>query len=249
MSTIKEILAQSQVSRIDNLPSGSSKSDYKMCPDCNGQRYYTYDVEVGHPYFGRIFPCPTCNKDAFYRSCGLNESERKITLESIDTNDRPGTAKAVQAAREFIKKPVGFLSIHGNFGNGKTTILQAVVNAIVNSGREARYLTAADLLAYLRDTFNSETKESDYDRLNELARVPVLCIDELDKLRDTPYSRELQQELINLRYRDARILGTVLAWNGDTNALPWQAVISRMSEFTVIHNTDSDIRKLLGTKG
>lgn len=160
--------------------------------------------------------------------------------------NRPGTKATVDAAREFINKPYGFLSIHGGFGNGKTTILQAIVNAVVNSGQEARYLTAADLLAYMRDTFNKETNVTDYDRIHELARVPVLCIDEMDKLRDTPYSREIQQELINLRYRDAKYLGTVLAWNGDINSIPWQAVISRMSEFTVIHNTDSDMRKLIG---
>lgn len=224
----------------------SNSNDYKLCPDCNGQMYFTYDVDFGHPYFGRIFPCPTCNKAVFDAACGLNDTERKITFAQIETSGRPATAKAVQAAREFIAKPCGFLSIHGKYGNGKTTILQAIVNAVIESGTEARYITAADLLAYLRDTFNSETKESDYDRLRELARVPVLCIDEMDKLRDTPYSRELQQELINLRYRDARILGTVLAWNGELDALPWQAVISRLSEFVVVNNTDSDMRKLIG---
>lgn len=228
-------------------PNLLDKDDYgPPCPECNGQKYFTYDVEYGHPYFGRIFPCPVCNKIVFDAASGLNEDERRITLEGIVTDGRKSTEKAVKAARAFIEKPYGFLSIHGGFGNGKTTILQAVVNSLMDGGTEARYITAAGLLAYMRDTFNAETKESDYDRLHELARVPVLCIDEMDKLRDTPYSREIQQELINLRYRDAHYLGTVLAWNGGLDDLPWRAVVSRVSEFVVINNTDSDMRKLIG---
>lgn len=150
------------------------------------------------------------------------------------------------AAQRFIDRPYGFLSIHGNFGNGKTTTLMAIVNGVIEHGIEARYLTASDLLAYMRETFNNETKETDYDRLHELAKIPVLCIDEMDKLRDTPYSRELQQELINLRYRNARILGTVLAWNGGINDLPFPAIVSRVREFSVVQNNDSDIRPLIG---
>lgn len=178
---------------------------------------------------------------------GLKDHERTITLKGLDiSNHRPGTFKMVGAALIFIQHPHGFLSIHGNYGNGKTTTLMAIVNAVIETGTEARYLTAADLLAYMRATFNAETKETDYDRLHSLAKVPVLCIDEMDKLRDTPYSREIQQELINLRYRDAGILGTVLAWNGGINDLPFPAIVSRAQEFTVVYNTDKDLRPLLG---
>ena len=124
--------------------------------------------------------------------------------------------------------------------------LMAIVNAVIATGNEARYITASELLAYLRETFNSDTHETDYDRIHELARIPVLCIDELDKLRDTPYSREIQQELINLRYRDSGVLGTVLAWNGEVNDLPWPAVISRIREFVIVQNNDNDMRQSLG---
>ena len=220
-----------------------------VCPDCSGQRYYSYsNLEIGHPYYGRLFPCPTCNKQAIDLACGLKDHERTVALKDVKIANRPGTYKMIGAAVIFVKNPRGFLSIHGNFGNGKTTTLMAIVNAVIERGIEARYLTAADLLAYMRETFNNETKETDYDRLHGLARVPVLCVDEMDKLRDTPYSREIQQELINLRYRDARILGTVLAWNGGINDLPFPAIVSRAQEFTVIHNNDVDLRPLLGGK-
>lgn len=216
------------------------------CPECNDAKQYRYDVEKGHPLFGRLFPCPVCNQDGIDSACGLKTHERAISLQDLKTNERIGTKKMVDAAQLFITKPQGFLSLHGNNGTGKTATLMAIVNGVIEKKIKAKYLTASELLAYLRDAFNDETKESDYHRLHELARVPVLCIDEMDKLRDTPYSREIQQELINLRYRDAGVLGTVLAWNGELNTLPWPAVVSRISEFTVVKNSDSDIRKVIG---
>jgi DNA replication protein DnaC len=217
------------------------------CPECSFTGYYSYsNLEIGHPFYGRLFPCPACNKQAIDSACGLKEHERLITFDKLNTRGREDTWKVLSAAKSFIRAPYGFLSVYGPHGNGKTTTLMAIVNALIEKGIEARYLTAADLLAYMRETFNSDTKVTDYDRLHELAKVPVLCIDEMDKLRDTPYSREIQQELINLRYRDAGILGTVLAWNGGLNDLPFPAIVSRAQEFTVIHNNDRDLRPLIG---
>lgn len=244
MQTIKEI--SNKLTQRVTLQSQSKSAVSAPCPECNGQQYFHYDVPVEHPYFGRAFPCPVCNQATLDSLCGLKAHERGISLDHIRTEGRHGTQKAVWAAQLFIEKPVGFFSIHGNFGNGKTTILMAIVNALIAKGIEARYITAASLLAHLRETFNEETKESDYDRLHQLARVPVLVIDEMDKLRDTPYSRELQQELVNYRYRDAGVLGTVLAWNGGLDGLPFPAIVSRACEFTVIHNTDSDMRRIIG---
>jgi len=194
-------------------------------------------------------PCPDCNKATVDGLCGLNPDERMIRLADIviDSN-RPGTTAMVNVARKFIDNPVGFLSIHGGFGNGKTTVIMATVNALIDRGIEARYMTAAELLNHCRATFNTETKQNDYQVLQRFAAVPVLCIDEMDKLRGTEYAREIQQELLNIRYREAGRIGTVLAWNGDLNALDFPAIRSRLQEFIVVHNEDSDLRPQLGRK-
>ena len=223
-----------------------SKPNAPRCSNCDDKRYYRYDVEPGHVFFGKLFPCPECNKQEVDYNSGLRERERNITLDMVKTANRTGTQNMVAAARKFIAKPSGFLSLHGANGTGKTMITQAIVNAATSKGIEARYLTASELSAALRETFKDGAKDTDYSLLHKFAKIPVLIIDELDKLRDTPYSREIQQELINLRYRDADILGTVLAWNGELEDLPWQAVISRASEFVVVRNVDVDMRKLLG---
>jgi len=76
--------------------------------------------------------------------------------------------------------------------------------------------------------------------------MAVLAIDEVDKARVTDYAREVQTHLFDARYRNHAALGTVVAWNGDFDAidLPW--VQSRLSEFPVVTNFDKDMRPLLG---
>jgi DNA replication protein DnaC len=225
------------------------------CSECQGARYLRDDsLPIGHPRFGKLSPCPVCNIQTTEILSGLNEHERTVAFDRMKQFvGRPASARMIAAAKTFAANPVGFLSIHGGNGNGKTMCLMAIVNAVIASGIEARYMTAAQLVAMMRETFNSESKETDYDRVHQLASIPVLCIDEMDKLRDTPYSREIQQELINLRYRSAHELGTVLAWNGPLHASkdteggnPFPAVVSRIQEFVVISNYDVDIRPLLG---
>ena len=217
-----------------------------VCENCNDKKFYRYDVEFGHIYFGKIFPCPVCNKQTLDNLCGLHGKERGVKLSEIDTTNRAGTAAMKAACMKFAETPAGFLSLHGGNGTGKTMALMGIVNAVIEAGGEARYMTASELLAIMRETFDNKIMESDYERVRKLATVQVLCIDEVDKLRDTPYSREIQNELINLRYRQADVLGTVLAWNGEFSDLPLPAVASRLSEFVIVKNNDADIRKLIG---
>lgn len=198
--------------------------------------------------FGRYIPCPKCNSEAVIIASGLNPLERKISFADIETQGRPGAAKMMSAARTFISEGRrGFFTVHGGFGNGKSTILKAIVNDCITSGVEARYITMTEVMVYAREAFDSQQKgDSDYGRISRLAKVQVLVIDEVDKARVTDYARELQTHLFDVRYRNAHQLGTVVAWNGRFDAidLPW--VRSRLSEYTVIENRDADMRPLIG---
>lgn len=151
-----------------------------------------------------------------------------------------------RAGLKFLADPVGFLSVYGPCGNAKTILLQAIVNECLRKGIEARYLTAHELMDYLKEAFDPHIMETDRGRIARLAAVQVLCIDEMDKAAPTPYASEMQQHLINDRYRNADVLGTVFAWNGDINTLPWPAVVSRIREYPYIDNQDPDLRPAIG---
>lgn len=145
-----------------------------------------------------------------------------------------------------MRSPKGFLSIHGDWGNGKTLVLQSIVNYFVERNIPARYITAHEISLYLREAFDLKVPDTDVSRIRRLAEVTILCIDEFDKLQDTPYSAAMQQHLINERYRNADRLGTVFAWNGTFSDIAWPAVRSRMSEFLVVSNHDPDMRPAMG---
>jgi DNA replication protein DnaC len=219
-----------------------------VCPECGGIRYFRYDVPFGHPMFGRNFPCPKCNADALVFASGLNPIERQITFADIETQGRTGAAKMLNAARIFIAGGrCGFLTVHGGFGNGKSTLLKAIVNDCITAGVDARYITMTEVMVCAREAFDSQQQgDSDYGRIAKLAKTTVLVIDELDKARVTDYAREVQTHLFDVRYRNAHQLGTVVAWNGHFDAidLPW--VRSRLSAYPVVENTDADMRPLIG---
>lgn len=154
----------------------------------------------------------------------------------------------LKAARSFIAGGrTGFLTIHGGYGNGKSTVLKAIVNDCIEQSVDVRYITMTEVMVYAREAFDSEQRgDSDYGRIARLASTQVLVIDEMDKARVTDYAREVQTHLFDVRYRQNHLLGTVVAWNGafDDLDLPW--VRSRLSQFMVVANQDTDMRPLLG---
>lgn len=201
-----------------------------------------------HPMFGKLFPCAACNKDAVAGSTGLNPVEREIRFADIVTDGRPGAAKMLKAARQFVQDGcTGFLTIHGGYGNAKTTLLKAIVNECVSKGLSARYITMTEVMAYAREAFESQKQgDTDYGRITDLAKVHVLVIDEVDKARVTEYAREVQVHLFDARYRKSHAVGTVVAWNGDFDNIDLPSVLSRLSQFVVVKNDDPDMRPLLG---
>lgn len=199
-------------------------------------------------YFGRVFPCPQCNKPALDAVCGLRTHERAMTLDRLKTEGRPGAAEMKRRAAEFIQNPYGLLSLYGDNGNGKTLVAMAIVNAMLERGIQARYLTGTELMMYLKEAFDPQVMDTDRARIERLARLPVLVIDEFEKVNPTPYASDMQQFLVNERYRNRQTVGTVFVWNGDLETLAWPAVVSRIKEFPAVHNTDLDLRPAIGAR-
>jgi len=212
------------------------------------------DVPLGHPQFGKLIPCHCkVNERAerLNRVSGLTENERKIKLEDIMTDGLDATRRMVNECRKFIVRPQGIITIHGGSGNGKTMALQACVNAMLDKNIEAVYVTAFDLISFIRSAYsqNKETKVIDvvddnaYRRLQKFERVRVLALDELDKVKVTDWVLEQLTDLIDRRYRMAENDngGTLIAMNESPKTLPsW--ISSRLNRYTVIHNADEDMR-------
>lgn len=200
--------------------------------------------------------CPNCyNRRQAARLqaiCGLNDLERRVKLSDVKVIDPDsGTARMVKAAAVFIASPIGYLTIHGTCGNAKTLTLQAVVNHFVNHNVLAIYTTFADAVAYIKDAFSEGATDSAQARVNRLQTVPVLAIDELDKVKSTDWVREVETQLLDRRYRDglAGKCGTLIAMNGSLSDLQ-SHIASRLKDGRniVIENNDADLRELLKRK-
>jgi DNA replication protein DnaC len=99
------------------------------------------------------------------------------------------------------------LILHGPVGRGKTHLLVGLLRHLIfHHGVPARFIEFSRLLSMLKEGYSAG--RSDSGVLGELARVPVLAIDELGKGRLTEWELAVIDEVISRRYNG---LGCTLA--------------------------------------
>lgn len=205
-------------------PASDTANLRPACPDCGGQGFIGYDVQPGHPLFGKVQPCPN---EQFH---GAERIKRLAGLSGLYPNDLkrrlddiapiPGNEAALKAANDFLDNPYGWLYLWGGPGNAKSEILIAIVNEINLSGRgPAVYIKFSALINKMRQAFSEEShrqkrlvkgdKLDDLENLGYLDRfeliksIKVLAIDELDKVRMTDFAQEFRFDFFDERYRQA----------------------------------------------
>lgn len=210
------------------------------------------DLPVGDPNFGKLQRCSCKAEEDVARLralSGLHGTELGIRLSDIDVSAGLGAARMVAACREFIAYPVGILTLWGGVGNAKTMALQGVVNELQSVG--AVYVTAFDLLSYIRSAFNAKREVLDddaYSRLCRFERVRILAVDEFDKVRVTDWVAEQLTDLIDKRYRGGIYgeIGTLIAMNSSPEEQPdWIASRLKDGRNRIVHNADADLRPVL----
>ncbi len=187
-------------------------------------RYVTRNVPVGHPDFGKAFPC-VCQGDVLAEQqtarlrmlSNLNVVAGK-TFETFEL-DHPSLSEeqngilrgAYKRARDYAENPQGWLLFQGNFGSGKTHLAVAIANYNLDRGQSVLFMTVPDLLDHLRSTF-APSSEVEYDELFERVRnIPLLILDDLGTESATSWAQEKLFQLINHRYLHR--LSTVITTN------------------------------------
>ncbi|NDJ78319.1 MAG: ATP-binding protein [Chloroflexi bacterium] len=198
----------------------------ETCAICGGMGFVTRAVPVGHPDFGKAFPC-VCQQDALLerqqaRSRALSNLDvvadktfDTFLLELPGLNDEQRSVLAVSfdQARSYAQNPDGWLLFQGNYGSGKTHLAVAIANFRLALDERVLFITAPDLLDHLRSTF-APGAELDYDALFERVRTfPLLVLDDLGAESPTEWAQEKLYQLINHRYMHR--LATVFTTNVD----------------------------------
>lgn len=172
-----------------------------------------------------------------------------------DILDRGADSRRMVAeAQRMIDRPYGMLTLWGGSGNGKTLVLQVLVNAFIARGQMAIYTTLTDMLNYVREGYDPEEELKANIRYKKLLWCKLLCVDEVDKAKITEKAYEILTALIDDRYRYARETGelqrhTALAMNEDPEFKLPTHIYSRLRHdldgpegFRIIENRDPDAR-------
>jgi len=189
---------------------------------CKGLGWYRLEADIGHPWFGKAFPC-ICTLARhqkryaawLWTEARLPERFEEKSLEDFDTR-HPGNAKAKAAAVKFItgRLETPWLVFVGIYGNGKTHLLAAIVRSFVGRGVHAVYAYVPAMLKELQAAMRPEREQARYDEvLASWQRMSILALDDLGVEQSTPWTRSTLEELIDYRYREC--LPTIIATNQD----------------------------------
>lgn len=235
-----------------------SPREVHECPICRDVGFLRADVELGHPDFGKPLPCPgeahaPERMRRLAQLSGLPEGFLDWSLDDIEPNDH--NREMLAAAREVMTWDGGFLYLWGGPGNAKTNVLVSLVNHFNKGGRTAAYVKFAKVVDYMRDAFiekkqraldpMAQSSMSYIERFQQLVKIPVIAIDEMDKARSTEFADDFRFDFLDDRYLQA-LAGetiTIFASNANPNRLPepiWDRI--RDGRFRVLENRQPSAR-------
>ena len=189
-------------------PAGSNGAAAKepswRCPVCKDAGWVRMEVPVGHPNFGRLFPCEC--KVAEQAERGRDQVRRLSNLDGFsqhnfaDFDPVPGTQEALAAAQEFARHPEGWLYLRGGVGVGKTHLAVAAALEIRERTGSVLFAVVPDLLDHLRMTFDPNQGVAYDERFNAIRGAFLLVLDDLGTENTTPWAREKLYQIFNYRY-------------------------------------------------
>ncbi len=206
------------------------------CPICDGKGVYALDVPLGDPRFGKFQRCPNFpvreDRDmlARLRRYGNLEAYQDKTFDSFETTPFGGSytqnvvlslrlAKA--AARSYADDPRGWIVFEGAVGCGKTHLAVAIANQrLEQSGQQVIFVTAPDLLDFLRMTFDPRGEATYDDYFERIRNVSLLLLDDLGVENPSAWAKEKLFQLLN--YRHVNKLPTIITTNKSLDEFdPW----------------------------
>ena len=211
--------------------SPESRTGNDDCETCGGAGWVTRRVHVTNPDFGKVFPCE-CQEQVIDQRQRIEALERYSNLGSLrlatfdsanpdglsqETAARSAFRSAWAAAADYADNPEGWFTLVGPSGSGKTYLAAAIANRRIETGHPALFITAADLIDYLRSGFDDDADQPFVDLFEQVRNAPLLALDDLPTRPSTPWTQERLFQLLASRH--AARLPTVITLRGDPNRL------------------------------
>lgn len=255
--TNKPANAADIASKLNNPKSGyinPRPEPVDLCPGCEvcgGSGFVRNDVHINHPEFGKLIVCPKRAPRAFAEVCGIEFSElKKLTWKNVE--DRPGNKIAKSTLMHTLnpanpaRKSIVYL--HGGYGVGKTFLLQTAIAETVRAGIAAVYVPSlSGVMDNLRESYEQENSGSVLAaRMEHWKTVPILAIDEIDRVKMSEFVSEKLFSIMDARYKTAKKNKTItLVASNEPPEIFDGYLASRFRDVSnaVIEIKDSDLRK------
>lgn len=210
-------------------------SESYNCSVCKDMRFVYLPAAPNSGDVGKAVPCECQNgvnaekqRRHLLTIDGLSPAERATRFENLLVV--PSNQEAYNQVTGAVSAGRGMVTLTGEAGRGKTSLLIAAVNDARERNIAAVYLTVSDLLDYIKAAFNPDTAGRSVDeRWELLTSVQVLALDELSRYNSTPWADERFWMLIDQRWRNMDRRLTILAMNGNLSALD-RAIQSRLKD-------------------
>jgi DNA replication protein DnaC len=93
--------------------------------------------------------------------------------------------------------------LYGPPGNGKTHLIAAKINAANELGIAASFTTAQFLIDRIKQSYRGDRlKDGEIDVIDRYSKVPILALDDLDKVEFTSHTSQRIYALVNRRYEN-----------------------------------------------
>lgn len=212
------------------------------CPVCGGLGFVKDEHDKMHP-------CPNRSAWALFRGerYGLSEAERSLTWKKVVNANR--VKPAVTTVRRALERGAGWVYLWGPPGLAKTLILKTAVAVSQEGHIEAAYTRMAEVLDDMRAAYDTHSPSAESQRrLDWWAGLPILAIDEFDRVRDTEYAAERQFLLMDRRYEKALRGASVTLLAGNTDPALLDGYLYdriRDGRFRVVQMNGSSLRPLM----
>lgn len=148
--------------------------------------------------------CPACRIEALQRSRLEATPRRYRTAQLASSTASPAQALCARLLDRLdatgVQETAVNLWLYGPAGTGKTHLGHAVCAAATRQGRRAVFSSLRKILNDIRATWKPGSPERSEDVLQRLSEIPMLVIDEADKVHWSDNTRQLVFALLDLRY-------------------------------------------------
>ena len=189
---------------------------------------------------------------------GMSKRFLECTFDNYlaDDNNKKAVKKIADNYAKKFKAQTKGLFIYGSIGVGKTHIVSAIANYLLNQGTGVICMNERQLLGKIKDSFNESRRygESESSVLNIYKTIPLLVIDDMGKEKATDWTLATLYAIVDARYEAQKPIAITTNYDpneliaritpkGENDSTTAQAIVDRLLEMTeAIHITGQSYR-------